>query len=335
MYGFSDHLKGIPRTAFSAERQGSSRYSIRPMHEIVEHVFARLTLPLPHPPKHVHTYVIEGDDGRILVDAGAGAPGAEDTFRGLEVERIVITHMHPDHVGGAAQAADATGAPVFQGALDYEQCERLWGGSGWFERYAEWFRRHGMPEAVLAAPIRAWAAASGHVGFVRDPFLLHEGDNVGGWTVIPLPGHADGQIGLLRDGVLIAADHLLAYTSPTVSFMPGRAPDPVGDYFASLERVIELDPSIAYPGHGAPIESPAERAAELIADHRTRLDRVASALAAKPRNAYEIAQIALRGDPRARHPMAVAETIAYLEHLVAADAAAGDGGDRVVTYTAR
>jgi hypothetical protein len=72
-----------------------------------------------------------------------------------------------------------------------------------------------------------------------------------------------------------------------------------------------------------------------MADHRKRLDRVASALTAKPRNGYEIAQIALRGDSRARHPMAVAETIAYLEHLVAADAAAGDGGDRVVTYTAR
>jgi glyoxylase-like metal-dependent hydrolase (beta-lactamase superfamily II) len=176
--------------------------------------------------------------------------------------------------------------------------------------------------------------ATGHVGFVRDPGLLHEGDDVGGWTVIALPGHADGQIGLLRDGVLIAADHLLSYTSPTLSLVPGRGSDPVGDYLAAMERMIELAPRIAYPGHGAPIEHPAERAAEMIAEHRGRLGRVAAALAPAPRSAYEIAQLALRGDQRVRHPMAVAETVAYLEHLAAAGEAARTEGDRAITYTA-
>jgi glyoxylase-like metal-dependent hydrolase (beta-lactamase superfamily II) len=127
---------------------------------------------------------------------------------------------------------------------------------------------------------------------------------------------------------------MLSYMSPTLSLVPGRGPDPVGDYLTSMERMIELAPRIAYPGHGAPIEHPAERAAELIDEHRDRLGRVAAAHGARPQSAYEIAEVALRGDPRAGHPMAVAETVAYLEHLRGSQAAARSGDDRLVTYTA-
>jgi glyoxylase-like metal-dependent hydrolase (beta-lactamase superfamily II) len=304
------------------------------MAESLEHVFARITLPLPFPPEHVHAYVLEGDDGLILVDTGAGRPDAEQAFRDLEVERIVITHLHPDHVGGAQQAAAATGAPVWQGALDYEQCEQTWGATDWVDRLGEWFRLHGVPEEALRRPLETMRQVTGHVAFVRDPGRLHEGDDVGGWTVIGLPGHADGQIGLLRDGVLIAADHLLSYTSPTLSLVPGRDSDPIGDYLTSMERMIELAPRIAYPGHGGPIERPAERAAEMIAEHRGRLGRIEAVLRRRPQSAYEIAQVALRGDQRVGHPMAVAETVAYLEHLAAGGAAARAGDDRTVTYTA-
>ena len=57
-----------------------------------------------------------------------------------------------------------------------------------------------------------------------------------GWEIVAAPGHADGQLTLLRDGVLIAADHLLAPISPTVGLWPESSPDPLGDYFGSLRR---------------------------------------------------------------------------------------------------
>src|SRR4051812_50221372 len=74
------------------------------------------------------------------------------------VVRIFITHMHPDHVGGAEAAAAATGAPVTQGRLDYAQCERVWGSDDWPERIAEWFLRNGVPASVAEQLID-----SGHV----------------------------------------------------------------------------------------------------------------------------------------------------------------------------
>ena len=50
------------------------------------------------------------------------------------------------------------------------------------------------------------------------------------------PGHADGQLMLLSDGVLVAADHILDPISPTVGLWPASRPDPLGDYLEALER---------------------------------------------------------------------------------------------------
>jgi glyoxylase-like metal-dependent hydrolase (beta-lactamase superfamily II) len=99
----------------------------------------RLTLPLPTGPKHVHCYLVGG----TLFDTGLGL--GEAPWSSAGIERIAITHFHPDHVGGAAAAAAATGAPVHQGGLDYAQCERVWGSGDWPERMAAWFTEHGVP----------------------------------------------------------------------------------------------------------------------------------------------------------------------------------------------
>src|SRR5580765_695813 len=140
----------MPLTGLRALLQGSSRYSIRMSSAgSIEHTFVqlddgiqRLTLPLPTGPKHVHCYLVDG----TLFDTGLGLGDAP--WESLGVERIAITHFHPDHVGGAEIAARATRAPVFQGGLDYAQCERVWGSEDWPERMASRFVLHGAPAAV-------------------------------------------------------------------------------------------------------------------------------------------------------------------------------------------
>ncbi|HEY7178271.1 MAG TPA: MBL fold metallo-hydrolase [Gaiella sp.] len=284
----------------------------------------RVTLPLPNRPGHVHAYLLPGDDGWTLVDTGLGLPDAPERWAAElaelgddPVRRIVITHFHPDHVGAAADLAELTGAAVSQGRVDYEQCALVWGGEDWSGVLVEWFRRHGVPANVTDELIEQGSAYRPFVRFQRDPRLLEPGDLVDGWQAVAAPGHADGQLMLLRDGVLVAADHLLGRISPTVGLWPASRPDPLGDYLGALEATIELDPRLALPGHGDPLTDPVGRARELVAHHRERLAATAAALGHEPRSAYEVS-FALFGDdlkPAARR-FAVAETLSHLERLV-------------------
>jgi glyoxylase-like metal-dependent hydrolase (beta-lactamase superfamily II) len=302
----------------------------------------RVTFALPLGIDHVHCYLLPRADGAwIAVDAGLGLPDASERWSsalgGLAgpVARIVITHFHPDHVGAAAELAALTSAAVHQGVEDYDQCVRAWGDPRRPERMPDDLRANGVPEREIAV-FREQSAALGRlVHFVRDPEPLAEGDSVDGWNVLHLPGHADGHLGLLRDGVLIAGDALLATITPNVGLYPDSRPDPLANYLASLERIVELAPRVAYGGHGEPIVDPVGRARELIAHHRDRLEHAAAALDGDGRTAYELS-FALWPEPLspALRRFALAETRAHLEYLVRRDHALRRDGDGRVRYAA-
>ena len=299
---------------------------------------ARLTLPLPMRPSHVHSYLLEGEDGWTLVDTGLALPNSDEVFaevaREIRVSRIVITHFHPDHVGGAQQAQGATGAPVHQGALDYEQCAHVWGNDGWPQVIADWFLANGVPPAVANELLEAGSVYAPFIRYVRNPELLHPGDVVDGWEVLATPGHADGHLGLVRDGVLVAGDHLLPRITPAVGLYPDSSPDPLGDYLDSLERTAALDLRLALPGHGEPMNDPSARARAIVAHHRLRLEETAAALGSDPRTGYDVSYPLFGADlnPGARR-FAVAETLSHLERLVAENEAARSFADGTVTYT--
>jgi len=289
----------------------------------------RITLPLPTGPRHVHCYLVEG----TLFDAGLGLEAPP--WRDLGVERIAITHFHPDHVGGAEAAAAESGAAVYQGGLDYAQCERVWGSHDWPERIADWFLTHGVPEPIAHELIEQGHAFASFVRFAHDPELLYEGSELDGWSVLELPGHADGHLGYLRDGVLVGGDHLLARITPAVGLYPESRPDPLGDYLASLERTAQLGLRIVYPGHGEPIEDPAGRAWEIVEHHHRRLDDVAAALGGEPRSGFEVSLAVFGAElPPQQRRFAVAEALSHLERLVREGRAARGGDPRAVTYTA-
>jgi glyoxylase-like metal-dependent hydrolase (beta-lactamase superfamily II) len=296
----------------------------------------RLTIPLPLPPGHVHCYVAEGETGLLLVDTGLGLPDLHELLSAeldAPVERILITHFHPDHVWGGEIARRVTGAQVFQGTLDYAQCEQVWGRPDWGERLAAWFRRHGVPPEIAAQMLEQASDAAPFIHFARNPERVGQGDRIDGWEVLELPGHADGHLGFFRNGVLLAGDHLLPDITPAVGLYPESQPDPLGEYLASLERTIELAPRLALPAHGEPIADPAQRARQIIEHHRERLDRTATALG-KPRTGYEVS---LALFPAALNPsqrrFAVAEALSHLERLVHEGEARRHEDDDPVTYT--
>ena len=100
----------------------------------VEEGLYRITFSLPLGIDHVHCYLVRSSNGGfILVDTGLGSRDPEARWRPVldaldaPIEAIVVTHLHPDHVGGARDVAELTGAPVFQGRDDHAQCTRAWG----------------------------------------------------------------------------------------------------------------------------------------------------------------------------------------------------------------
>lgn len=315
-------------------------YSRRAMEELPGGI-RRVTLPLPTRPGHVHAYLLPGESGWVVVDSGVGLPDAKETWAaalrdaGGPVAAVFITHFHPDHVGAAADLHELTGAPVHQGALDYAQCELVWGNPAWSERLLDWFQLHGAPEHVTEELVGQSDVYRPFIRYQRDPLLMEAGETLDGWELVAASGHADGQLCLLKDGVLIAADHLLGRITPTVGLWPASRPDPLGDYLHALERTIELDPEIALPGHGDPITDPTGRARELQEHHRLRLEETAAALEGEPRTGYELSLVLFGRElnPAGRR-FAIAESLSHAERLVHEGAVRRHDDGGTVTYTA-
>ena len=293
-------------------------------------------MPLPMRPGHVHCYLLPVAGGFMLVDTGLGLPDAREQWA-TELDQldgpvvtVFLTHFHPDHLGAAADVQALTGARVCQGRIDAEQSQLVWQNDAWSEVLVGWFHQNGVPAAVTEELIGQGQMYRPFIRTVTDPDLVDGGDRLHGWEAVAAPGHADGQLTLLRNGVLIAADHLLGRITPTVGLWPESRPDPLGDYLDALDHTIALAPTIAYGGHGETVTDPVARAGELIAHHEDRLRRAADALGREPRSGYEVSY-PLFGDDLSSgaRRFAVAETLSHLERLVR------DGrGERHVTEVA-
>jgi glyoxylase-like metal-dependent hydrolase (beta-lactamase superfamily II) len=155
------------------------------------------------------------------------------------------------------------------------------------------------------------------VHWVEGPELLDAGDEVDGWRVEVLRGHADGHIVLIRDGVMIAGDTILGGITPAIGLYPNSRPDPLRDYLETLDRIEQLAPRVAYTGHRAAVRDPAGRAREIRSHHVERLTAAEAALDGTPLSGYDVSLALFPDDlPPTLRRFATAESLAHLERLV-------------------
>lgn len=291
----------------------------------------RISLALPPlGPKTVNCYVVEGRDGLTLIDCGVNTrreldvllEGLQQVGRGQPpLRRLVCTHLHFDHMGGAA-------ALLSDHPAEFVMHTSVTGLVDWYndrDLHREYLvglvREHGGPSRETSLMGAVWQRRSFRGYAVTPSRPVADGDRIelGGGRhlkVIHTPGHDRTHICLVdsRTGYLFAGDHVLPRITPFVPYDPDR--DALGDYLESLGRIVELDPPRTLPGHGESLDGGGARALEIMEHHEERLRDVAEAATGRTTDAWgvmnEVFTAAL--DP-VSSVLALLETLSHLEHL--------------------
>jgi glyoxylase-like metal-dependent hydrolase (beta-lactamase superfamily II) len=304
----------------------------------------RLAIPTPFAVGRVNTYLIE-DEPLTLVDSGPNSAKALDELeRALaarghsieDLELLIVTHQHIDHLGLLDVLARRSGAEV--AALDVlaPYVERYSDDAEADDEFADaLMRRHGIPEDVVFAlravsrAFRAWGSSAKVTRPLRDGERLAFRDRE--LVVMHRPGHSptDTVFWDADRQILLAADHLIKHISsnPLIAREPGAPPDPdrrtrsLIAYLDSLARTRELPAKIVLPGHGEPIVDHVAVIDERFALHRRRADKIHGLLAEQPRTAYEIAQTLWGNVAVTQAFLTLSEVLGHVDLLLADDRA--------------
>jgi len=270
----------------------------------------RFTVPLAiHSPDHLHVHVLDTPEGQVIIDCGAR--GSEAALQaglngiGTDPRRVLITHGHVDHWGLATALTDRVLAhPGVQASLRFA---------------SEGPPRHrpaGWPDQDEL--VRAFSGFSKLIAGVPEIDPVHDGDRFGDWEVIWTPGHDPGHICLYRagDGILLCGDLLLPGYTPNIQPAPDGT-DALAQFLASLDHVAALPITLVLPAHGPAYTDAAERAQQLKAHHRARLDTIRDALTNGSSTLGQLTAAAFTANHAepADKMLARMETYAHLEHL--------------------
>lgn len=265
----------------------------------------RIPLPLPMDGlRAVNVYVMETDDGLVLVDGGWAIPESRSQFEASmkeagyalsDIRRFLVTHLHRDHYTQAYVVGHEVGAQVSLGLGDKASMDFMHDLGVKRDPNLDRLERAGALELA-----DGWRAMMPNGRPSMDdygmPDVWLDSDltlDLGGRTVdaIATPGHTQGHYVFAdaASGLLFAGDHVLPSITPSVGFEPRWVEQPLRDFLDSLAKVRALPDLKLLPAHGPVAPSSHARIDELLDHHADRLAQCRTAVAGGARTAWEVA----------------------------------------------
>jgi glyoxylase-like metal-dependent hydrolase (beta-lactamase superfamily II) len=303
---------------------------------ILEAGFHLLRIPTPFAVGRVNCWLIE-DEPLTLVDTGPNSGKALDEVdkqlralghRITDLELIIVSHQHIDHLGLVQILAERSGAevaaiePLVPILEDYSKACDL------DDDFAtDLMRRHGIGEQTLQAlrsvsqGFRAWGARADVSRTLVDGEVIELRDRK--LEVQLRPGHSptDTVFWDAHREILIGADHLIGHISSNPLLTRpinggGERPRALLDYMASLEKTRALPAQIVLPGHGEPVTAHRELIDSRFAMHRRRADKLHRLISAEPMTAHQLAHSLWGNVAVTQAFLTLSEVIGHLDVLV-------------------
>jgi glyoxylase-like metal-dependent hydrolase (beta-lactamase superfamily II) len=296
----------------------------------------RLQIPTPFAVGRVNCYLIE-DEPLTLIDTGPNSGKALDELntqlgaRGHSIddlELVIVTHQHIDHLGLVEIVAQHSGAEVAALGAAAERLANFDEDAEAEDRFAiELMLRNGIPEEVTVAlrsvsrSFRGWGSRVEVTRPLADGETIAFADRT--LEAIHRPGHSpsDTVFWDAERRILIAADHLLAEISsnPLISRPldgSSRREQALVTYIESMRKTREMPAEIVLPGHGDPVVDHVALIDDRLAKHDRRKEKIYKLIAEQPRTGYELAQAIWGNVAVTQAYLTLSEVIGHADLLV-------------------
>ncbi len=289
-----------------------------------------ITLPTPFPVGPVNVYVVHSD-ALILFDTG---PKSREAYLALDaglsevgltlkdIDVIVATHGHIDHIGLLKRLVEESGADTYGHPFVVSQW--IYSDEKAAQRrtyFLDLFAEYGAPEAETIACIDHWNSYREYTDEVQLDYALEQNSTLLGFTTHHLPGHSPSDLVFVHEalGFSITGDHLLPDISPNPLMrkpLPGQPKvKSLVEYRESLRRCRSLDLGHCFPGHGESFHGHQAIIDSLLRRHDRRTEHVLTLLHERPRTPYELSQLLFPRLETAYLYLGLSAAIGHLEVL--------------------
>nr|WP_241664596.1 MBL fold metallo-hydrolase [Ningiella ruwaisensis] len=292
-----------------------------------------LRMPLPFDLDHINLYLIKDGDAYAAIDTGIGTSTTQDLWDQIfkrisaPLSKVIVTHMHPDHIGMAGYLVDRFKVPLYMTFSEYFAARALVAGPrgapDWQDK--AYLQHCGMDQAYIEQASKNKGGISKVVKPIPLSYKrLHEHQNIQigkyQWQVLIGRGHSPEHACLYceKKNVLISGDHVLPNISPNIgAYSTEPEANPLEYYLATLKQFKSLSAdTVVLPSHKLPFIGLHQRVDELVSHHHAHL----AALLKACKQARTVKQCLPVLFDRELNPhnlfFAIAEALAHLNYLV-------------------